>query len=84
MNIVLSHVVNSAIEALGFIGTKLFGGSLNGSLAHLKWLRKAQNGSLREPLKEPLNILVPINLAPSMPEFITSESTIFIDSWKYP
>jgi hypothetical protein len=38
MNIVLSHVVNSAMEALRFIGTKLFGGSFNGSLAHLKWL----------------------------------------------
>ena len=46
MNIVLSHVVNSAIEGARFIGTKLFGGSFNGSLAHLKWLRKAQDGSL--------------------------------------
>jgi hypothetical protein len=47
MNIVLSHVLNSAIAHPRLIGTKLFGGSFNGSLAHLKWLRKAQDGSLR-------------------------------------
>jgi hypothetical protein len=68
MNIVLSHVLNSGIEALRFIGTKLFGGSFHGSLAHLKWLQKAQNGSLRKPLKEPPNNLVPINLRASMAE----------------
>ena len=79
MNIVLSHVVNSAIEGARFIGTKLFGGSFNGSLAHLKWLRKAHNGSLWEPLKEPPNNLIPINLAPSMAEFTTYERTIVID-----
>ena len=74
MNIILSHVVNSAIE-----GAKLVGGSFNGSSAHLKWLRKAQDGSLWDPLKEPPNNLVPINLAPSMAEFNTCERTIFID-----
>jgi hypothetical protein len=79
MNIVLSNVVNSAIEALRLIGTKLFGGSFNGSQAHLKWLRKAQNESLREPLKQPPNILFPINLRVSMAEFTTCEQTIFID-----
>jgi hypothetical protein len=78
MNIFLSYVVNSAIEALRFIGTKLFGGSFNGSLAHFKWLRKAQNGSFREPLREPPNNLVPINLRASMAEFSTCEKTIFI------
>jgi hypothetical protein len=31
MNIVLSHVVNSAILGPRFIGNKLFGGSFNGS-----------------------------------------------------
>jgi hypothetical protein len=46
MNIVLSHVVNSAIAHPRLIGTKLVGGSFNGSLAHLKWLPKAQDGSL--------------------------------------
>jgi hypothetical protein len=79
MNIFLSHVVNLGIEGARLIGTKLFGGFFNGSLAHLKWLRKAQDGSLWEPLKEPPNILVPSNLAPSMPEFTTCERTIFID-----
>ena len=74
-----SHTINSAIEAPRFIGTKLFGGSFNGSLAHLIWLRKAQNGSLREPLNEPPNNLVAINLRASMAEFTTSEKTIFID-----
>ena len=58
MTIVLSHVVNSAIEGARLIGTKLFGGSFNGSLAHLKWLRNAQDGSLWEPLKEPPNNMV--------------------------
>jgi hypothetical protein len=62
-------VVSSAIEA--------FDGSFNGSLAHLKWLRKAQNGSLRGPLKEPPNNLVPINLMASMAEFTTCEKTVF-------
>jgi hypothetical protein len=79
MNIVLSHVVNSTIEALRFIGTKLVCGSFNGSLAHLKWLQKAQNGSLWEPLKEPQNNLVAINLRASMAEFTTCEMTIFIE-----
>jgi hypothetical protein len=79
MNIVLSHVVNSAIEVARFIRTKLFGGSFNGSLAHLKWLRKAQDCSLREPLKEQPNKSFPLNLAPSMAEFITCKKTIFID-----
>ena len=79
MNIVFSHVVNSAIEALKFIGIQLFVVSFNGSLAHLKWLQKAQDGSLWEPLKEPPNNLVPINLAPSMPELTTCERTILID-----
>jgi hypothetical protein len=51
MNIVLSNVVNSAIEALRLIGTKLVGGSFNASLAHLKWLRKAQNGTLGGAIK---------------------------------
>jgi hypothetical protein len=79
MNIVLSHVVNSGIEGPRFIGTKLFCGSFNGSLAHLKWLEKAHIGYLWEPLKEPPNNLVPINLGPSMAEFIKCERTIFID-----
>jgi hypothetical protein len=79
MNIVLSYVVNSAIEAVRFIGTNLFGCSFNGSLAHLKWLRNAQNGSLWEPSKEPPNNLVPINLRASMAEFTTCETKIFID-----
>ena len=79
MNIVLSHVVNSAIEHPRLIGTKLFGGSFNGSLAHLKWLRKAQDGSLREPSKEPPNNLVPINLGCAMAESTTCERTILID-----
>jgi hypothetical protein len=79
MIIVLSHVVNSAIEALRFIGTKLFGGSFNGSLAHLKWLGKAQYGYIREPLKEPPINLVPLNLRASMAESTTREKTIFID-----
>jgi hypothetical protein len=60
-----SHVVNSNIEAPRFIGTNKFGGSFNGSLAHFKWLRKAQDGTLREPLKDPSNNLVPINLVAS-------------------
>jgi hypothetical protein len=79
MNIVLSHVVTSGIEGARLIGTKLFGGSFNGSLEHLKWRGKAQDGSLWKPLKEPPNNLVSINLAPSMPEFTTCERTIFID-----
>jgi hypothetical protein len=33
----------------------------------------------REPLKEPPNNLVPINLRASMDEFTTCERTIFID-----
>jgi hypothetical protein len=77
MMIVLSHVVNSAIEGPRFNRTKQFGGSFNGSLAHLKWFGKAQVGSILEPLKEPPNNLVPINLAPSMAEFTTCERTIF-------
>jgi hypothetical protein len=58
---------------------QLFGGSFNGSLAHLKWLQKAQNGSLWELLKEPPNNLVSINLGWAMAEFTTCERTIFID-----
>jgi hypothetical protein len=77
MNIVLSHMVNSVIEGPRFIGTKLFDGSFNGSMAHLKWLRKAQDGSLWESLKEQPNNFVPINLGPSMAEFTTCERTIF-------
>jgi hypothetical protein len=71
MNIVLSHVVNSGIEGPRFIGTKLFGDSFNGSLAHLKGSEKLKDGSRWEPLKEPPNNLVPINLGPSMAEFTT-------------
>ena len=71
MNIVLSHGVNSGMAAPRIIGTKLFGGSLNGSRECLKWLRNAQNGSLWEPLMDPPRNLVPINLGAAMPEFTT-------------
>jgi hypothetical protein len=50
MNIVLSHVINSAIEGQRFIGTKLFGGSFNGSLVTF-------GAILSVPLKEPPNNL---------------------------
>ena len=66
------------------VGTKLFGGSFNGSLECLKWLRNAQDGSLWEPLMEPPRNLVPINLGAAMPEFTTCKRTIFMDSWKCP
>jgi hypothetical protein len=79
MNIVIPHVVNSAIAHPRVTGTKLVGASFNGSLAHLKWLRKAQHGSIWEPSQEPPNNLVPINLGCAMAEFTACERTIFID-----
>ena len=60
MNIVLSHVVNSGMAAPRLAKTKLFGGSFNGSLECLKWLRNTQDDSIWEP---PRN-LVPINQPP--------------------
>jgi hypothetical protein len=72
-------VVNSGIKGPRLIGTKLVGSYFNGSLAHLKWLLKAQDGSLREQLEEQPNNLVPINLGDSMAEFTTCERKIFID-----
>jgi hypothetical protein len=79
MNIAFSHVVNSAVEALRFIGTKLFGGSINGSQREPFYAFRSHLKCAREPLKEPPNNLVSINLRASMAEFTTCERTIFID-----
>ena len=79
MNIVLLHVVNSDIEGARFFGTKVFGGSCNGSRREPSRVFRIHFECAREPLKEPPNDSIPINLRASMAEFTTCERTIFID-----